>query len=71
MEMCQFDTDQGWEQYFSSLSSDAPGKIAAESHMKMLASEEKRIFSGQNDIEMWRRNKENVGICCSFLPIST
>lgn len=60
--MSQFDVNKGWEEYFSSLPSGTFGKIAAESHMKRLASEEKRIFFGQGDIEMWRRNVESVGI---------
>ena len=60
--MSQCDANKGWEIYFSSLPSGTPGKTEAESHIKRLASEEKRIFSGQGDIEMWRRNAENIGI---------
>ena len=60
--MSQHDMNQGWENYFSSLPSFTPGKIEAESHVKRLASEGKRLFSGQGEIEMWRRNAENVGI---------
>ena len=60
--MSQYDANRVWEKYFSSLPSGSPGKIEAESHTKRLASQEKRIFLGQGDIEMWRRNAENVGI---------
>ena len=60
--MSQYDANRGWEEYFSSLPSGTPGKIEAESHTKRLASEGKRIFLGQGEIEMWRRDAENVGI---------
>ncbi len=60
--MSQCDVNEGWEKYFSSLPSGTSGEIEAESHMKKLASEEKRIFLGQGNIEMWRRDTGNVGI---------
>lgn len=60
--MSQCDENRGWENYFSSLPSSTPGKIEAESHMEKLASEGKRIFSGQGDIEMWQKNAGNVAI---------
>lgn len=59
--MSQCDENKGWENYFSSLPSGTPGKIEAESHLKQLASEGKRVFAGQGDIEMWQKSAENVG----------
>lgn len=60
--MSHRDMDYGWRLYFSSLPSCTPRKIEAESHMKRLASEESRIFSGQGDIEMWQRGAQGAGI---------
>ena len=60
--MSQCAANEGWGKYFSSLPLGTSGKIEAKSHMEKLASEGKRIFLGQGDIEMWRRSAENIGI---------
>ena len=60
--MSQGDANEGWGKYFSSLPLGTSGKIEAESHMERLASEGKRIFLGQGDIETWRRSAQNMGI---------
>ena len=61
-EMSQCDMNKGWEKYFSSLPLGTSGKIEAGSHIGKLASDGKRLFLGQGDIEMWRRTAENFGI---------
>lgn len=66
--MTQYAVDEGWVKYFSSLPPGTSGKIEAESHVERLASEGKRIFLGQGDIEMWRRT-ENSGTSCSSLMV--
>lgn len=67
--MSQCAVDEGWVKYFSSLPLGTSGKIEAESHVEKLASEGKRIFLGQGDIEMWRRSAENSGTSCSSLMV--
>ena len=43
--------------------------MEAKTHTKKLASQDKRLFSGQGDIEVWHKGKVNIGIQCSFLKI--
>ena len=56
------DVNEGWAEYFSGLPSGTPGNMESELHIRKLASEGKRIFLGQGNIEMWRKTAEGVGI---------
>ena len=56
--MCNSDAEQGWEEYFQCLSYNT---IEGHIHLKKLASEGHRIFSGQGDVERWRIDPAGFG----------
>jgi|SRR5277367_2877184 len=52
---------QGWEQYPACLSQSELEGVDLEVHRQMLLQEGPRIFSGHENVELWKRGENNQG----------